>query len=994
MYKQQLPSAIRAVLCGGATLGGLFAFASAQAQDSNKQSSEPEKKAVAQLDAVEVLGSRIKRTTLETAQPVVSLGKADIDRTGLTSVGDILKELDINGPSLSLTTNNGNTSGQQSVNLRSCGAVRTLVLVNGRRWIPGANLDGSVDLSSIPTAAIDRIDILKDGASALYGTDAICGVVNLVTKSNWNGAQFKAYYGQYDQDDGAQRAYDMTFGHATDRWSVLASASYTNGDGVSAGNRPISAVPVYGFPANVASPGRASPTTPYGNFRVNGVLYTLDPSKTGCVPNQRCTAKGDFKPYDFATDGYNFAPVNWLIQPQTTKGLFAEGTYRILDNVRLKVDGFLNERSGQAQLAAQPLSNLPISKDNIYNPFGANIANATFRPTLFPRQWDQSLLARRFSATLEGDFTAFDRTFNWDVGGSYGKNKLNINKAGFPVTAKLIQALGPSYLDASGKPACGTASAPISGCVPLNLFGGPNGVTSDMWNFIKVNPHDLTKYTVDNYTANLSSPSIFALPAGDLAFAAGYEYRREKGFFSPDPLSAAGQVNGDNPVLPTQGGYSVNEAYLEFDVPVLKNLPFAQALDVSVAARRSDYSTFGSTTNPKVSLQWRPVEDLLVRGSWGKGFRAPSINELYAGNGTGRPSFTDPCSTKASSHNNPVVIANCAAAGVPANFVTLLAQTFQTTGGNPNVQPERSRNKTLGVVYSPSFLEGFDASLDWYNLRISNLIDTRSAQYLIDHCYISGLASACAAIKRDLTGAVVNGNPGEISNIFAVSQNLAGGNEIEGFDFAVNYRFQTDYGRFKTAWSNSYTIFDGDLGQLKRNQVNQSGDISDGNYVGHALPGVSRGSIRPRLRSQLTLGWENDVLAVSGTFEYYSKIVQSCATATSVAAALTARGITGWTNYCTQPGFVWDTYSFQTGTNNVIATPTLAPRTTFPSVTYFDLQATWKTPWKAQITGGIRNLFDKDPPFSSDAFANSFDPQYRIPGRFFYASYTQNFDLF
>lgn len=1007
MYKQQLPSAIRAVLCGGATLGGLFAFASAQAQDSNKQEPEKkEKKEVAQLDAVEVLGSRIKRTTLETAQPVITINREELDRTGLANIGEILKEIAINGPSLSLNTNNGNTSGIQRVNLRGCGAQRTLVLVNGKRWVNDAGLGGSVDLSSIPTAAIENVEILKDGASSLYGTDAICGVINFTMKRNWNGAAFNAYYGQYDQDDGVTKAGDFTFGHATDRWSVLVNASWKDFQGVSAGNRDISKVPLYGFPANVSTPGRASPTTPYGNFSVGGKTYTLDPSKVGCLPNQACTAKNDFKVYDFLTDGYNFAPVNFLQLPQTTRGLYSEVTYNFADNLRLRVNGFLNKRTGDAQLAAQPLSSgtvtingvvIPksysVSKDSVYNPFGAQINSPTFRPILYPRQYSQDQITRRFSANLEGDFEAFGHPINWDAGGSYGKNKFTLTKTGFEDYRKFVNAVGPSFIK-DGKAYCGTPAAPIDGCVPFNMFGGPNGVTPDMFNYVRADLHNIQSYKLENYWANISGP-IFALPAGDLAFATGFEYRKESGYDIPDPLTASGNAMNDVPYQPTSGSFNVKEFYAELAIPLLKEVPFAHALDLSLATRHSNYSSFGSTDNPKLSLQWRPIEDLLVRGSWGKGFRAPSIGELYSGVATGRPSTNDPCSIDSpSTVNVPSIRANCAAAGVPTGFKKQNAQSFLSTGGNAKLQPETSKNKTLGFVYAPSFLEGFDTSIDWYNIQISNAIGARSAQSIIDGCYINGIADRCKLITRDPTGQFFN-NPGEIINIVGLNQNFKGGLEIEGIDFGLHYKFRTDsYGDFRFNWDNAYIIYYGDIGQPKRGQVNGDGDISEGNTIGRTqITGSSTGSTQFRLRSTLNAVWTLKDFSFSGTLERYSKIVDTCNTATNTAAALKARGVTNFTNYCTDPTFLYNKYSFDTS-GKVVAVPSVTPRTTFNPVVYVDIRASYRLPWKGVVSAGIRNLFDKDPPISSDAFANSFDPQYRIPGRFFYASYNQNFDLF
>ena len=261
---------------------------------------------------------------------MLTLDRSDIERTGLTQVADILREISINGPSLSLNTNNGNTSGNSSVNLRNCQANRTLVLVNGRRWVSDNGLAGSVDLSSIPTAAVERIEILKDGASALYGSDALCGVINIQTRRSFDGAQVDAYYGEYDDGDGGREAYSFTVGGSGDRYSGLLNLSYTKQNPVSAGDRDISAVPLFGFPSNVSAPGRASPVGPFGNFTVPGRgNIILDPNRPGCVVNQPCApgTADDFRAFNFLTDGYNFAPDNYLIQPQKTYSVFGQVGY-------------------------------------------------------------------------------------------------------------------------------------------------------------------------------------------------------------------------------------------------------------------------------------------------------------------------------------------------------------------------------------------------------------------------------------------------------------------------------------------------------------------------------------------------------------------------------------------------------------------------------------------------------------------------------------------
>lgn len=949
------------------------------------------------LERVEVLGSRIRRAEKETAQPVLTIERADIERTGLTQVSDIVRELSVNGPSLSLQTNNGNTSGNSSVNLRNCGSDRTLVLVNGRRWVSNNGLGGAVDLSSIPLAAIERIEVLKDGASALYGSDALCGVINVQTRRSFDGAIVRAYYGQYDEGDGERESYDFTVGGSGDRWSALLNLSYTEQKEVSAGDRAISAVPLFGFPATVSSPGRASPVGPFGNFNVPGRgVLTLDPNRPGCAVNQVCSAAtgaSDFRVFNFQTDGYNFAPDNHLIQPQQTRSLFGQVSYDLADWVRGRSEVFYTYRLGNAQLAAQPLSPLTISAQSVYNPFGVNIVGANFRPTDFPRIFGQEQDTWRFVGALEGDFQVGDSTFYWDVSYNYAENRQLQPKDGFYFSTRVTQALGPSFIDSSGIARCGTAASPITGCVPLNVMGGPAGLTREMFDFIAVNPRNIQKSTQESYNANLSG-DLFELPGGMAGFAVGFEHRKEFGSNIPDALTASGLVLGDNPFLPTRGSYSVDEFFTEIRLPLLTDVAFARSLELSLAGRYSDYSTFGDTTNPKVSLRWQPIDELLVRGSWGEGFRAPSVAELFSGVGSGRPAAQDPCSaTSVAFTQSPAVRAACAAAGVPAGYVAQSAQTRASSGGNPNLNPETSVAKTLGMVYSPGWAEGLEMYVDWYSLKIKNAIGASGAQTILNQCFIFGQQNACALITRDNSGAIF-GNPGEVADIRATTRNFLGGLETDGFDFGASYRYDMgDWGQIQSRWDSTYVTYYGDLNKPKRGDINADGDISSGNVVGTLPGGSSAGAPRHRLRSQLATSWALGDFTTTLTFEYRSRVRETCNNVFNTATALgnVNPSFLDLRNLCSDPNRVIDVYSFVPGTSTVQTRPTQVPSNMLGGVTYTHLQTTWSAPWNARITGGIRNLLDKEPPFSSDAFANSYDAQYLIPGRFYYLSYDQRF---
>jgi iron complex outermembrane receptor protein len=979
----QLARAVRLVLATGALASVAFAPPTL-AQDQTEK-----------LETIEVVGSRIKRTDIETTQPVFVLERADLQRSGLTQVGDILQQLTTNGASIGLAVNNGNTAGQTQVDLRTCGPQRTLVLVNGRRWV--TNLIGAVDLSTVPFAAVERIEVLKDGASAIYGSDAICGVINITMRSNYDGAEASAYVGENEHGDGRKQAYEFTLGSAGDRGSVLVNSAYTKQEPIFAGDRDISSVPLFGFPGDTSAPGRASSTTPRGRFNVgaaNGGTVTLNPGAQGCLPNQLCptSATSQFHTYDFRTDGYNFAPTNYLVQPQETISLYSQARYDITSNVTFRTEALFNERKSAAQLAAQPLTPLFISPDNVYNPFRRQINGAAFRPISFPRVFHADADTYRFGAGFNGSFDLFDRNWSWDTGYSYTTTKFLQIKEGFFNANAVAEALGSSFIDANGVAQCGTpdtgADPNGTGCVPFNVFGGPAGVTQDMVNFVSAVPKDITQKKHYNYTANVSG-NLFDLPAGPVGMALGYEYRREYGFTQPDALSVSGAVLGDNPAAPTRGGYSVDELYAEFNVPILKEMAFAQLLELSVAVRYSDYSNFGNTTNPKVGFRWKPFDDLLVRGSYADGFRAPNVSELFLGQTTGFPQVIDPCSaTTLNQTRDTAIFANCRAAGVPltgdaaagtvAGYNQNNPQINTTFGGNPDLQPEQARNKTLGLVYSPSYAAGLDLYLEWYNIEITHAIGVNVPGTILQGCYNGTVPTNCALITRDVSGNAT-GNPGEISRLIATTQNFPGGLEVEGFDFTVDYKFDTDWGKFKINWDSAYISYYGSVGQPERGDL-VNGQPDPGNLIGTQFNAATTGSLW-RLRSALSTNWQYGDWGATLRAQYLSAIDESCANVTNTAGAL---GSPSLRNLCSDP----DKIENQPGPDGA---PTPTPENRLEPTWYFDLQATWESPWNGRVAAGVQNLTDEDPPVCFSCFANSYDASYRVPGRFYYVSYTQRF---
>ncbi len=965
MKPQLLHDAVRRALYGGALVATAIAPAARAQSDAEAE----------QLETITVVGSRIKRTDIETSQPVFVLEREDLQKTGLTSIGDILQDLTTNGAALNTTFNNGGT-GETNVSLRNLGANRTLVLVNGRRWV--SNLFGIVDLSTIPVSIIERVEVLKDGASAIYGSDAIAGVINITTRDTYDGAEASAYLGENAEGDGRTELYDFTIGSSTDRASVVLNAAYSKQEPIYAGDREISAVPLFGFGGNNVLTG-ASSTTPFGRFGFGasgGRLPNGAPGTLTLVPGRSGTTSGDFRPFDLATDGFNFAPDNYLLTPQERTSVYAEARYRITGDITFSSTMVYNERRSDLQLAVSPLTfgtvgagiaRFAIPASNLYNPFGVDVTRAQFRGTQPLRNFGQDADTFYFSGGLEGAFDVADRNFSWDASYIYTDSERRNTTTGLFNLNSLAVGLGPSFLDANGVPTCGTPDAPIAGCVPINIFGGPDGFTAAMADSVSFTAQDTLYKKLYDYTANITG-DLFDLPAGPLGFAAGYEYRREFGSDQPDALISSGASSG-NIRQPTAGSFSLDELYAEFNIPILKDLAFAEVFEVSIAARYSDYSNFGETTNPKFGFRWKPFADLLVRGNYSEGFRAPSVSELFLGAADSFPTIADPCSS--TSDPAGAVATRCfggfgGVSAVPAGYEQANSQIRITVGGNANVQPETARTKTLGLVYSPSWAEGLDVYLDWYDIEITDVIGAPSGQFVLDDCYLRGNLRSCALITRQPNGEILDLFGGVTNN--AVSRGV----EVEGYDFTVAYRFDTEYGKFRIVWDNAYVSYLGDIGQPAAGTVLDDGTVLAGNGVGAYF-----GAVRfPewRLRSNIGTTWQMGDWGATLTARYFSALDEDCAIVVGTAADI---GQPELANLCSSP--------------DVVDPQFLGPTNKIEETWYFDLQGTWDAPWNARITAGVRNLFDEDPPVAFSTFANSFDPQYEVPGRFWYVQYTQKF---
>lgn len=969
---KQLPNAIRFALFVGAASSAALGNAIAQDQDQDE---------AATLDRIEVTGSRIKRADVETSQPVFVLTREDILQNGQVSVGDILQDLTVAGAALNTTFNNGG-NGETRIDLRNLGSNRTLVLVNGKRW--ASTLDGAVDLNTIPVAMVERIEVLKDGASAIYGSDAISGVVNIIMRRDFEGLTVTGYYGENEEGDGETQSYDALFGANTERSHVMAGAQYVKEEAIFAGDRKVSAVPAFGFPGQNVFVG-ASSTNPFGRFQFrSNQLSALDPAVRAAVGSGSFTLRRDgnltgnpatdFIPFDLSIHGFNFAPTNFLKTPQERISLFNSVSFDLTDNIRVFANAVYNERRSSQLIAPMPITggtalggrggSVIISADNVFNPFGVDITRRfQFRPLIEPRIFNQDVDTFYVNYGFDGVFELLGRTFSWDVGYIYNDSEEKDLTTGLFDWTQIARGLGPSFIGADGVARCGTPTAVDTGCVPINFFQGTENFTREMFDFASFVAQDQLNVETTVYNANITG-DLFDLPAGPLSIAGGYEYRKQEGFDQPDALIAAGNSTG-NIRAPTRGEFNVDEFYVEAAIPLLADMFLAKELELRVASRFSDFSNFGTTTNPSAGIRWKPFEDLLVRANYAEGFRAPSVAELFLGVSENFPQVDDPCSASNPNQANPVVVQRCqqgfgGIAGVPVGFEQTNTQIRSTIGGNPELDPETATTKTLGFVYSPSWLEGLNFTVDWYNIKIQDSIGANDAEFILNQCYVQGDTNFCQFAARDPLG-------GEIISLETNNQNLPGGTETEGYDVNIDYRFSTDFGNFRLAWDNAYVTYFGDLGQRR-------GD----NQAGVSFGGLAGGIYR--LKSNATVSWSLGDFSASVTARYKSRLDEDCAVTSDSALFL------GIPDPCSNPA-VFDDFGISEPSSEQFP----AGENSIGAHTNIDVQATWRTPWNGSVTAGARNVNDKNPPLSFSTFANSFDPNDDVPGRFWYVSYTQNF---
>jgi outer membrane receptor protein involved in Fe transport len=953
-----------ALLSGAAAAVGLPAQA-AVAQDTS----------VDGIAEIIVTGTRIRRVDEETASPVQVVTAAAIQESGVQTMGDFLTRLpSVGGAATNPATNNGGGDAATTIELRGLGEERTLVLVNGRRFGALGNLTSAVDVNSIPVNMIERVEILKQGAGAIYGSDAIGGVVNFITKTSQEGAEVTLDYGQSNMGDGERKGISLSWGTTGDRGDVILGFSYNQQDGISAGDRAFSRNAIY-FYGSVFEGG--SSRVPTGRMFLDSMAAEGEGLDTlyGCGSVTRIAGTpgdslDDFRCYVSSgqnSDGYNYQPLNLILLPQERGSVFSLATYDITDDVELYTEFVYNYTSSGYQIAPLPFDSrsdsVIISSESIYNPFGVSFgggadgtpdpvtgeinANATFRlEALGNRRSKHTTYQGHVGTGLRGNL--FDTGWNWDANLGYSRLDQFVKIDGYLYKAALINALGPSFLGAGGTPTCGTPTAPIAGCVPVNIFnlGDPSQVAA--LSTISAGYNQTYRYYMKQGSLNANGP-LFSLPAGEVLAAVGVERRDQVGRFDTDfitqssaPLFKDCLIQGEACSGDQNGGFDVNEFYAEVLVPILKDAPFAQSLNLSLGGRYSDYSTFGTTTNGTYKLEWRPVQDLLVRATFADIFRAPTVIDIYQAPSADAATFTDPCIglTAAMVAANPNLSLACQNVVADGTFAQPNAQVDGLLMGNsflPNgtIGPEEGHAITAGFVYEPGFAEGLSLSADWWSYEIDNVITQVDVNTSASQCVATGSPQFCGYINRFPDGTILQ--------ILEPTINL-GKLETDGMDLGAAYRFSTvasgDW-RFSVdaTWTHKYdstVAAGGDVTEVAGYYDRQYGNLASWRMTGQ-------------------IGWAYGDFTALGVARYIDSVSLS----------------------------------------DPDGAPGTQPDATYGSVTYVDLVLGYTLPWTGtRVQAGVQNLTDKAPPIlfqNNVTNANTDVATYDTIGRYFFASLTHKF---
>lgn len=959
-HSHSLRSSVRPALLAVLIGQALAATAWAQSNEPSTDADSTKAPTATQLDAVTVTGSRIARLDYESSSPLTTVSDETIESTGASTVEEALNQL----PQLGLGANKTNAgfggTGQATLNLRGLGAQRNLVLLDGRRLQPSTT-DNVVDVNTIPTALIAGVEIISGGASAVYGSDAIAGVVNIHLKDDFEGVQLETQYSRYAEGDGDSTDATLTFGgnFAEGRGNAVLSFSWTDREGVDYMAREFfrknpggtdfrMQTGTYEFGANLptqsavdavfaqygAAPGRVPvTTTTYLGFNQDGSLFSANKVPFNWLGS-------DTLLNNTGTQLNYLNQVSLIQVPLERHAAFGRATFDITDDVEAygqftwsSLSSYVAAEAGNTGVSV-PVTN-PFIPDDLRTILASRTnpnANFTLHKRFGeagPRTFERDFDTWQFLAGVKGGFNAINGS--WDVYASKGRTRVAETNNG----AVIIQSLN-NLLNAAD----GGASLCAGGYNPFGL----NELTDECRDYLVATTHNETEFEQEVLEASLQG-GLFDLPAGEVRFAAGLGWRRNSYDFQPDYLLASGGIVGIPSKGASGGSTSVKELYLETIVPLLYDKPFAHSLDLGLAYRYSDYDLSGGVDTYKADFNWAVTESVRVRGGYQRAVRAPSVGELYVASQTESNGYGlvvdgqgDQCqagSPLRTGTNAAAVEALCLAQGVPAALLTTYIDTqresLATISGNTGLDPETADTYTLGVVWAPEGT-GFSLAADYFDIKVTDVIGTLTSTQVLAACFnqdgsnpgYSASNFYCSQIQRNPT-------TGRIDNIYKPTYNM-GSLKTSGVDLQLD-------------WT-------GEFGNSAK---------------------LSAGSV---------VSWADkyEVQTVEGGIVYdYANAVGYVPTWKAVSQVRYAQG-----PYSV--GLRWRYLGSMQHSSKVTN-----PNSTTPGVdahNYFDLFGDWKLNEVVSFKAGVNNLLDKDPPQVGGTAGVTNGSTYDIYGRQYFVGFT------
>jgi iron complex outermembrane receptor protein len=768
-----------------------------------------------------ITGSRLKRLDVEGSAAVDIISGNDIAISGSQTLGEFLKYVpSVSGNSTSTSVSNGG-DGSASVTLRGMPANNTLVLLNGKRFANKGLRGDAADLNSIPPSAIERVEILKDGASSIYGSDAIAGVVNIIMKSDFDGLKFDQYFGRSSRGDLETRTTNFLWGATNLSSSILVAASYSKQDGLLSQDRSLS------NSADASALGGA-------DLRSSATAETRISLPNGDVVSPNLDGS-----FSLANDEnlFDYALFTSTISPSKHENIYINASHNTEDNLFLRMTLGYTSTDAEITFAPTPIftaferTPITVSANQIYNPFGVDITDIRRRLVELPlRTQEDDTENWRFGISAD----SIVGNYNWQVSANWSQAQSYQTLRNVVVADRLRKSLSADCL------------GPLAdGCVPLNVFGPSGSIDQHQLDYIST--YAQVEGTTHLYQYNMDIDTSIPFNSAYFMVATGLELRKEKVDTGPVNHAPGAELIGGDDVSQTVGSRTITEFYVETQTPLARRQDLAHSMDLEVSVRASRYSDFGTSINPKLGFRYRPVRDILLRATYAEGFRAPSISELHREGSFDLPFLNDPCTQI----DNVGVLPGCTQLADETRF-----QFVTEFVGDDTLKPETSKSYTVGTVWTPSETKGLSLSASYFNISQENVVDA-NAQFLVDH----------NAFYDVFSDQVIRDEYGNIAKINAPFMNL-GNREVRGVDLAFSYQWESGrWGNFRVTSNASHLIHFSHQVLDQDEIINEAGTFSDEASQGS-------GSL-PDWKINSGLKWAVGPMELNYTLHYVSKLQEN-----------------------------------------------------------------------------------------------------------------------